>query len=65
MTLLLDTSPIDIDERDSDVAMVDDWLQALWGMRPGASSARPAAVPVHPACSASAGWLYALWGFSA
>jgi len=64
MTLTLDTMPIDTGEWDGEASMVDDWLRVLWGIQPGVSSPRPAAVRVHPACLASAGWLTALWGFA-
>jgi hypothetical protein len=64
MTLTLDTTTIDTGQWDAEAPMVEEWLWTLWGIRPGVSSPRPATVPVHPACLASAGWLSALWGFS-
>ena len=43
----------------------DDWLSSLWGIRRGETSSRRGSATVHPSAAASAGWLHALWGFTA
>jgi hypothetical protein len=65
MSLTLDAAPIDLGDWDTEVAQVNDWLAAMWGVRPGESSptSRPGSVP--PDCLAAASWLVALWGISA
>ena len=39
----------------------DDWLYALWGIRVGTSSPTSQFTTVHPACTAAAAWLRAMW----
>ena len=63
MTAILDPRTMGVDELDTEVPSVSDWLATMWGIRPGASSPTSHA-RVHPSCQASAGWLTALWGFS-
>ena len=65
MSLTLDAAPIDLGDWDTEVSLVNDWLTAMWGIRLGESSPTSRIDSLPPDCLAAAGWLVALWGFSA
>lgn len=60
----IDPGTMTLDEWDTEVPSISDWLAAMWGVHPGVSSPSSARETVHPSCAAAAGWLNALWGFS-
>jgi hypothetical protein len=65
MSLTIDPTTTDLHQWAADQSMVDDWLYVMWGIVPGASS-RPARRfgRLHPASTATSGWLSTLFGFA-
>ena len=64
MTLTIDDTIITFEEW-APTLSADDWLYAMWAIRPTQTSSRRTSARVDPSTAASAGWLHALWGFTA
>ena len=63
MSLTIEPTISDLNEWTAEVSLVDHWLFAMWGVRPGHSSPTRSH-GVHPSSVTTAGWLNSLWGFT-